>query len=680
MDLFERYVGKVIDERYKITRIIGSGGMAVVFEAYDLVNNRPVALKLLKDDIAKDQRAVKRFINESKAISMLSHPNIVKIYAVSVKENLKYLVMELVPGITLKNYINKKGALPYREALLYTRQILKALEHAHSKGIVHRDIKPHNIMLLKNGLIKVTDFGIAKLPDAETLSSPDTAIGTVYYISPEQAEGKEIDRRSDIYSLGIVMYEMMTGVLPFRSNNLADIALKQINASPRPPREFTPSIPVGAEQIILTAMEKRPERRFQSAKQMLDCVSKLLEDPNTVFNQRKISDHDKTERGAYAESDAMKKKKKKRSGDSGNGSMLPVIIGIAAAVLVIAVIAIFFIIKNVFSDDPDIRHEIVVENYVSQMFTDELRDKLENEGYSVEIEEIYSDEYPVNTIVDQNPKEGQKRIVIDGQQRVSLKLKISSGKQSYTMPDLTSQNIRNAELKLKNFSVNVEIVYEASETVEENFVISTEPAPGDSITADQTVYLHVSTGPTVKMTTVPNFMGKTLNEATAMIKEYSLLLGEVKYDPSDTEKDKIIKQSLEVGEKVPASTKVDLVISTGPKESETEQATTVPLENYAGKNYGEVISSLDKLGIKYRSEYADNANIPQGHVIRTEPAAGTSVKIGDEIVLIVSNGPSAPETDAPVTRPPEPPATEPPATEPPATEPPATEPPATAAP
>ncbi|MBQ8005411.1 MAG: serine/threonine protein kinase, partial [Clostridia bacterium] len=285
IESYERYVGQVFDNRYRLLKTLGVGGMSVVFEAYDLAERRTVALKMLREDIASDAQQVKRFVNESKAVAMLSHPNIVKIYNISFKGERKFIVMEYIEGITLKEYMTKRGVLSLSEIISYTEQILHALEHAHLKGVIHRDIKPQNIMLLKNGVIKVTDFGIAKIPNAETMTLTDKAIGTVYYISPEQAEGKAINQRSDLYSLGVMIYEMSCGRLPFYDESPISVALKQINDDPVPPRNINPSIPRGLEQITLSAMEKDPERRFQSATQMLRQLARLKADPNIVFKR-----------------------------------------------------------------------------------------------------------------------------------------------------------------------------------------------------------------------------------------------------------------------------------------------------------------------------------------------------------------------------------------------------------
>ncbi|MBQ8419946.1 MAG: serine/threonine protein kinase [Clostridia bacterium] len=287
MDVFKKNIGEVFDGRYRINRTIGVGGMAIVYEATDLVTNRRVALKMLKDSISDNPQALRRFINESKAVAMLNHPNIVKILDVSVKPDHKFIVMEYINGITLRDYMNKKQILNWREALAFITQILLALDHAHMKSVVHRDIKPQNIMVMEGGVIKVADFGIAKIPDAETVTMIDHAVGTIYYISPEQAKGKKIDSRSDLYSLGVMFYEMVTGKLPFLAENSYGIMHKHINDAPIPPTKLNPRLPLGVEQIILTAMEKAPENRYQSAPQMIRHIYRIQSDPTTIFPAQK---------------------------------------------------------------------------------------------------------------------------------------------------------------------------------------------------------------------------------------------------------------------------------------------------------------------------------------------------------------------------------------------------------
>lgn len=282
---YKLYEGKLLDDRYVIEQLIGVGGMAVVFKARDLrVNNATVAIKMLKEEAALDQVVVKRFKNESKAESILNHPNIVSVYDVSVKGELKYMVMEYVSGITLKNYlIGKNEPLSFEEIMSYSIQVLKALAQAHNNNIIHRDIKPQNIMVLKNGQIKVMDFGIAKLPDTETVTVNDKAIGTVYYMSPEQARGKKIDARSDIYSMGAMLYELSTGKTPFNGESPCDILVKHITEKPVPPTRHKHDIPRGLEQIILCAMSKKPDDRFKNAEEMMGYMKKLQKDKKTVF-------------------------------------------------------------------------------------------------------------------------------------------------------------------------------------------------------------------------------------------------------------------------------------------------------------------------------------------------------------------------------------------------------------
>ncbi len=287
MDVFKKNIGEVFDGRYKINRTIGVGGMAIVYEATDLATNRHVAIKMLKDSISDNPQALRRFINESKAVAMLNHPNIVKILDVSVKTEHKFIVMDYINGITLREYMNRKGALNWREALAFITQILLALDHAHMKGVIHRDIKPQNIMVMEGGVIEVADFGIAKIPDAETVTMIDHAVGTIYYISPEQAKGKKIDARSDLYSLGVMFYEMVTGKLPFMAENSYAIMHKHINDAPAAPTSLVNNLPLGIEQIILMAMEKSPENRYQSASQMIRHIYRIQRDPTTIFQSQR---------------------------------------------------------------------------------------------------------------------------------------------------------------------------------------------------------------------------------------------------------------------------------------------------------------------------------------------------------------------------------------------------------
>lgn len=284
MDDAKQFIGVTFDGRYKVTREVGIGGMAFVYEATDEKTGRRVALKLLKEKFSDDTRAVKRFINESKSLELLNHPNIVKIHDISVHTKYKYIVMEYIDGITLRKYMNYKKALDWREAVEFADQIALALDNAHTKGIVHRDIKPQNIMIMQEGKLKVMDFGIAKMPNSESLTMVDKAIGTVYYISPEQASSRKIDARSDIYSLGVMLYEMVTGHMPFTAETPIAVIMQHMNTPPTPPSKLVPNIPKGLEQIILCAMEKNPSNRYQSAAQMLRHLRRLKIDERTVFN------------------------------------------------------------------------------------------------------------------------------------------------------------------------------------------------------------------------------------------------------------------------------------------------------------------------------------------------------------------------------------------------------------
>ncbi|MDE6505992.1 MAG: protein kinase, partial [Eubacterium sp.] len=290
----ENYVGKRLDSRYEIHEIIGVGGMSVVYKAYDNVDDRIVAVKILKEEFANDDEFVRRFKNESKAIAVLSHPNIVKVYDVSFGDKIQYIVMEYVDGITLKEYIQKQGIITWNDAVYFISQILKALQHAHDKGIVHRDIKPQNIILLSTGEIKVTDFGIARFSRTETRTLTENAIGSVHYISPEQAKGELTDERADIYSLGVVFYEMLTGTVPFEADSAVSVALMQVRDDAKRLTDINPDIPIGLEQICFHAMQKNPLERYQTATEMLLDLEEVIRNPNATFDYSYVVDKQPT--------------------------------------------------------------------------------------------------------------------------------------------------------------------------------------------------------------------------------------------------------------------------------------------------------------------------------------------------------------------------------------------------
>ncbi len=554
MEAYEKLVGAVIDGRYKIDKIIGVGGMAVVYRAYDGLMKRTVAVKMLKDEIANDEESVRRFINESKAVAMMSHPNIVNIYDVSVREDLKYIVMEYVEGITLKNYMTKRGALTLREIISYTEQILTALRHAHSKGIVHRDIKPQNIMLLKDGIVKVTDFGIAKLPNAETVTLTDKAIGTVYYISPEQASGQEIDQRSDLYSLGVMMYEMATGVLPFTADSPVSVAMMQINDIAKPLLELNSNIPKGLEQIIGIAMEKEPAYRYQNAEDMIRQIRRLKENPNIIFRIPKRREED---------------------GEDGKGGfallfsgspVFPVIAAVALSFFILLTISAAYILNRVVdATSKSTGTTITVDNFVGSYYTSQLEAWFaSSDVYDLTVEYAYTEGYDPGQIIEQHPEADSSRKVVRGEQYCEITLTVCRGMREIDIPSLAGLDYREAKQKLKQADLLYQTEYIQDDIYMSGQVVRTSPAYGEKINTGETVTVYVSAGPKDGEIAVPDFIGMSEKEALSELVSLFLRPGKITYVADKAQRGTIIAQSDAKDSMVSPSTKINLTVSGGP--------------------------------------------------------------------------------------------------------------------
>ena len=580
----DNYVGKRLDGRYEIQEIVGVGGMSVVYKAYDNVDDRVVAVKILKDEFLTNDDFVRRFKNESKAIALLSHPNIVKVYDVSFGEKLQYIVMEYVDGITLKEYIQKQGAITWNDALFFTTQILKALQHAHDKGIVHRDIKPQNIILLPNGNIKVSDFGIARFSRSETRTLTDTAIGSVHYISPEQAKGEFTDEKADIYSVGVVLYEMLAGKVPFEAESAVSVALMQLQNNAKRLTEINPDIPLGLEQICIHAMEKDPKDRYQSATEMLLDVEEVINNPKTVFDYscfvdksptKYISNTDKI----TAETPVINEKPIEKAVDSDEDEVeyydpdhkkkvvSAVLIGII--ILVTAAVLLVMAITGSFKTSTN-----TLDNFVGFSY-DEL---ISSNKYDYEfvLEQKKTDEVEPGIVVDQSPEAGSK--VISGSQ---VKLVVSASMDDINVPNIYNLNDEKAKKALANEGLtNYKFTTISSETVEEGLVVYTEPKAGTVVSSDTQIVVFVSSGPTTKEVVnieVPDVTGLKQEGARAFLEKMGFK--NVNFVTQDDLRPKgvVISQSPAAGSSATADDKIKVVISSGETTTTTKPTSKVSL-------------------------------------------------------------------------------------------------------
>lgn len=560
----DNYVGKRLDGRYEVQEIIGVGGMSVVYKAYDNVDDRIVAIKILKDEFLNNEEFKRRFKNESKAIALLSHENIVRVYDVNFGEKLQYIVMEYIDGITLKEYINKQNSITWNDAVYFMTQILRAVQHAHDKGIVHRDIKPQNIILLPNGTLKVTDFGIARFSRSETKTLTEQAIGSVHYIAPEQAKGEQTDERADIYSMGVVLYEMLAGKVPFDSENAVSVALMQVQANAEKLTQINPNIPKGLEQICVHAMQKNPDDRYQSATEMLLDIEEIIKNPNTVFNyasntesQTKsvptvTDDRYNEEYDEAVDYEAERKHKKKM--------IAAVTIGVI--VLIAAVVGVIYMFTSGINTKTH-----TLENFVGYSY-DELQN---SKDYKYEFVAEYqkTDEKEPGIILSQSPEAGSK--ITEGS---TVTLVVAASEKDITMPNVYGLTLEMAEQTLKQSELSIfKAMKINSDTVEEGKVIYTDPKANSIVSGDQEITIYVSDGPsttTIEKIKIPDVIGLTKSGAREFLTKYGFTNVEFKTQDSTYPKDVVISQSPSVGSSAKVTDKITVIVSTGVTTTEPQ--------------------------------------------------------------------------------------------------------------
>lgn len=565
----DNLIGKTLDGLYTVRELIGTGGMANVYKAVvgpggPVPEGTVVAVKVLRQELMHDPDLVRRFKNESKAISLLNHPNIVKVYDVSVSENLQYIVMEYVDGMTLREYLNERGGkLTSRETVHFISQILKALDHAHRNGVVHRDIKPQNIMLLDNGQLRMMDFGIARISRAENQLTGGKAMGSVHYISPEQAKGDETDFTSDIYSVGVMMYEMLSGHLPFDADDVVEVAIKQISDKPQSLQELAPNVPHGLVEITERAMAKRPDNRYASAAEMLSALNAYVENPAIVFNYTYLPDEipeKVVERPMKTQKDAPEPKKA-RKGKKKRTIFLPVLFGITVA-FALACLALCWAILNDSSTLMSEKADVVLADY-SGMTQDEVnaQPQVSSGQITVNWEQSYSNDYAAGYVYKQSPVAG--RTVREGQ---SVTLTVSLGIQSVTVPDVTNYLQADAEQQLKNLGVSVLVTQAVEPTVASGSVIRTDPAAGSQVAAGSTVVVYVSRPQVSTTAKVPSLVGlSSVNDARTLLVQNKLGLGSTTEQYSDKPAGTIIAQNPAAGSTVKVNSRVSVTVSAGPE-------------------------------------------------------------------------------------------------------------------
>ncbi|MDF2686333.1 MAG: hypothetical protein K0S55_1514 [Clostridia bacterium] len=566
----DKMIGSVLNGRYEILEVIGIGGMSVVYKAADALEDRNVAIKILKDEFVREQRFRRRFLNESRAIAMLSHKNIVDVFDVNFEGEVQYIVMECIEGRTFKEYLTENGPLSVEEALGYCRQILSALQHAHERGVIHRDIKPHNIMLLDDGTIKVTDFGIAHVSNFETVTMTDKAIGSVHYISPEQAKGQTTDERSDIYSTGVMLYEMLVGELPFQADTPVSVALMQVQSNPKNPRDIRPDLPVAIEQIILKAMKKEINQRYQNAEAMLIDINKFENDNTIVFNypkneivgntdtivinKIKINENEPKpviEMGKLKSKD--KDKDKNKRWNHLRNKFLAIIGGVFLSfVLILIGLGTMFTMVNNLSDNL-----VDIPILKGKAISDVKADPFLNKDFILKEVQSFDDTIAAGIIIDQDPSEGR---FTTGKE---IQVIVSKGKKKVNVPDVKNMEEAQAKVMLKEKELFFERISQQNENVPAGQVIKTEPAENTEVSVGTTVKLYVSVSSAVQKVLVPDVVGFSKSRAITALQKQNLYVEIQEVYDETISTDTVISQSLEKDAEVEAGTLIIIEVSKG---------------------------------------------------------------------------------------------------------------------
>ena len=661
--------GTLITERYEILEQIGTGGMSYVYKAKDHTLNRNVAIKVLKSEFAGDQTFLTKFKSEAQSAAALTHPNIVNVYDVGQTGDLNYIVMEYIEGITLKTYIEKKGQISFKEAVSIALQVAKGIEDAHRHHVIHRDIKPQNIMISTDGLVKVTDFGIARAATSETISSE--VMGSVHYISPEQARNGFVDGRSDIYSLGIVLYEMVTGRVPFDADSSVAIAVAHLQEEMVPPSAYVPDLPVSIEGIILKCTQKSPDRRYQSIAELIVDLKKSLISPDENFVI--IPSLDEAQKTIMVGADDIEEIKQQtapistgKSGsryedtdeddededdeDDDDGILNPkmekivTILGVVVVVVIFAILV--FLAGNLLgiwkfgssnkTTNEAVETDIIVPDLVDKTYA-EAQEALNELGLGIKISSYEtSDEYEADHIISSDPEAGDAVAA-----NTTIYVVISSGEEESMLPSVSGYSEEQAKAKLEALGCTVGTSnYEYSSSVAAGTVISQSPDAGTKLTDGMTVTLTVSRG--AQAVSVPSVLGQDQQSAQSTLSSYGLSLGKVSSDYSDSVAEgKVISQSISAGKQVEAGTSVDIVVSLGKKTS------YVTIPKFIGDSLSSAQSSITNLGLScsYSEEYSDT--VAAGIVISQSPKSGKQVEQGSTVTLVVSKGPDPSTTVEP---------------------------------